>query len=212
MADNNLDLSIRLKDESSEIIRQIGIAIDNLTKGMRAANEETERLNSEIANSMQMVAVFDLAQQSMNQLVGACRSLTDAYQQQTVVENQLQTVMQQRMAATQEDVNSIKALCSAQQDLGVISDEVQLSGAQQLAMYINQKGSLEALIPAMNNLLAQQNGLNASAQDATNMGHLLGAAMQGQTEALQKAGISFSTAQQKILQFGTESRKHPIAF
>ena len=111
------------------------------------------------------------------------------------------------MAATDEQIQSIKNLCSAQQELGVIGDEVQLSGAQQMATFLQNKRSLDVLIPAMNNLLAQQNGLNATNQDAVSIGNMMGKAMQGQVETLQRVGITFDESQKKVLQYGTESER-----
>ena len=71
----------------------------------------------------------------------------------------------------------------------------------------HEKEALEELVPAMNNLIAQQNGLNATQQDAQSIGNLLGKAMQGQTEALQRVGISFSEAQKEVMQTGTEMER-----
>ena len=145
--------------------------------------------------------------QSIQQLFGVCKELTDAYQVQLVAETQLQTVMRQRMSATDEEIQSIKDLASAQQALGVIGDEVQLSGAQQMATFLNEKASLDSLIPAMNNLLAQQKGLNATNQDAVGIGNMMGKAMQGQVDVLQRVGVTFTEAQKKVLQYGTESER-----
>ena len=133
--------------------------------------------------------------------------LTSAYQVQLVAETQIETIMRQRMAATDEQIQSIKNLCSAQQELGVIGDEVQLSGAQQMATFLQNKRSLDVLIPAMNNLVAQQNGLNATNQDAVSIGNMMGKAMQGQVEVLQRVGITFDESQKKVLQYGTESER-----
>ena len=88
------------------------------------------------------------------------------------------------MGATEAEIQSIKDFASAQQEIGVIGDEVQLSGAQQVATFLNQKDSLETLIPAMNNLLAQQKGLNASTGDAVSVGNMLGKVMMGEVGAL----------------------------
>lgn len=59
----------------------------------------------------------------------------------------------------------------------------------------------------MNNLIAQQNGLNATNQDAVSIGNMMGKAMQGQVEVLQRVGITFDEAQKQVLQFGTESER-----
>lgn len=133
--------------------------------------------------------------------------MTSAWNVQVEAERKLETVMTQRMGATSADIQGIKDLASAQQELGIIGDEVQLAGAQQLATFLNEKSSIEALLPAMNNLLAQQKGLNATGGDAVNIGNLLGKAMQGQTGALSRCGITFSEAQKEVLKFGTEQER-----
>ncbi|MCM1302253.1 MAG: hypothetical protein NC250_01235 [Alistipes senegalensis] len=131
----------------------------------------------------------------------------DAWNIQMQAEVKLATVMRQRVKATDAEIDSIKRLASAQQAVGVIGDEVQLSGAQQLAAFITRKDSLDALIPAMNDLLARQKGLNATGQDAVQIGNLMGKVMQGQTSALAHAGITFTAAEEKILKYGDEEQR-----
>lgn len=207
MANNFLDFTIRIKDEGSDTFKRIGVSAEDLNKGIRAVKEETDRLNSKIVNAEQLGQVFDAVQQSVMQLQRYCKDLTDTYQVQLVAETQLQTVMRQRMSATEEEIQSIKRLCSAQQQLGVIGDEVQLSGARQMATFLNEKASLDSLVPAMNNLLAQQKGLNATNQDAVSIGNMMGKAMQGQVDVLQRVGVTFTEAQKKVLQYGSESER-----
>jgi hypothetical protein len=59
----------------------------------------------------------------------------------------------------------------------------------------------------MENLLVQQKGVNATADDATSIANLFGKAMMGQTGALRRVGISFTDAQEKVLKYGTEEEK-----
>lgn len=98
------------------------------------------------------------------------QDLTSAYQVQLVAETQLDTIMRQRMGATDAMVQSVKDLCSTQQELGVVGDEVQLSGAQQMATFLNEKASLDTLIPAMNNLIAQLDALRSLALSSQGAG------------------------------------------
>lgn len=105
--------------------------------------------------------------------------------------------MRNTMDAREADIQSIKDLCSAQQELGVIGDEVQLAGAQELATYLSEKQSLEQLIPVMNDMLAQQYGLNASQENAAQIATMLGKVMDGQTGALSRYGYKFDEAQEK---------------
>lgn len=131
----------------------------------------------------------------------------EAWNIQMQGEVKLATVLRQRVKATDAEIDSIKRLASAQQAIGIIGDEVQLAGAQQLATFISRKDSLDKLIPSMNNLLAQQKGLNATDQDAVNIGNLMGKVMQGQTSALTRVGITFTAAEEKLLKYGNEQQR-----
>ena len=131
----------------------------------------------------------------------------EAYTAQEQAEVKLITIMRQRMNATDEVIDSIKELAAEQQKLGVIGDEVQLAGAQQIATFLNEAESIKTLLPAMNDLLAQQQGLNATSSDAVNIGNLMGTVLQGQTSALKRVGISFSDAEEQVLKYGTESER-----
>ena len=86
--------------------------------------------------------------------------------------------MRNTMGAREADIQSIKDLCAAQQELGVIGDEVQLSGVQELATYLGEKHSLEQLIPIMNEMFAQQYGLNATQENAAQIATMLGKVME----------------------------------
>ncbi|MBD5163399.1 MAG: hypothetical protein HDT09_01700, partial [Bacteroidales bacterium] len=126
------------------------------------------------------------------------------------VETQLAVAMRNTMGARGDEIQSIKDLCTAQQELGVIGDEVQLAGAQEMATYLKQKQSLETLIPVMNDMLAQQYGLASSQENAAQIASMLGKVMNGQTGALSKYGYSFTEAQEKVLQFGTEEERAAV--
>ena len=176
-------------------------------KALSEVQEEAEKAKQSVITWAQAAQAVDALQNSIAQLQGVLCDLTQAYQVQLVAETQLDTIMRQRMGSTDAEIQSVKQLCAAQQELGVIGDEVQMSGAQQMATFLKQKQSLEVLIPAMNNLIAQQDGLNATTQDAVSVGNMMGKAMQGQTEVLQRVGITFDETQKQVLQYGNESER-----
>lgn len=128
-------------------------------------------------------------------------------QVQQEAEKKLETVMRQRMHATNAAIQSVKDFTSAQQALGVVGDETQMAGAQQLSTFLKSKDALETLIPAMNNLAVQQSGVNVSAGDMVNIGNLMGKVMQGQTAALTRVGITFTEAEEKAIKYGTEEER-----
>lgn len=133
--------------------------------------------------------------------------LIELSQQQAQAEQKLAEVYRARMGAGEKAVQSTLKLASAEQKVGVIGDEVQLAAAQQLATYAKTPGTVNKMLPALNDLLVQQKGLNASQEDAVGLANLFGKAMMGQTGALKRAGISFTEAQEEVLKYGTEEEK-----
>ena len=162
---------------------------------------------SGLTSSLKGLAGVAAAAFSVKQIVDFAKASKEAYNVQIEQETKLTTIMKQRMNATDEQIDSVKQLAAEQQKLGVIGDEVQLAGAQQVATFLNETDSIKTLLPAMNNLLAQQNGLNASSGDAVNIANLMGKVLQGQTSALKRVGISFSEAEEQVLKYGTESER-----
>lgn len=200
-----ISVSFEITDKGS--FRKVTANAEELGRAVRDVQDKAQNARREIIKWAETSQALDVMQNAISELQGVMTDLTSAYQVQLVAETQLQTIMRQRMGANDEMIQSVKDLCSAQQELGVIGDEVQLSGAQQMATFLKSKQSLDVLIPAMNNLIAQQNGLNATNQDAVSIGNMMGKAMQGQVEVLQRVGITFTDAQKQVLQFGTESER-----
>ena len=171
---------------------------------------EAEQLKGNVINFAALATGLNAAQRSFGQLQSAMSDLAGTYAVQEANETKLATVMRQRMGATDAEIESIKQLASEQQKIGVIGDEVQLAGAQQVATFLKEKSSIETLLPAMNNLIAQQKGYNATSEDARNIGNLMGKVMQGQTAALTRVGITFTEAEEAALKYGTESEKAAV--
>lgn len=140
-------------------------------------------------------------------MVVAGKKLLEMNATQEQAETKLVEIYKTRMGATEDAAKATMDLASALQQQGVIGDEVALSGAQQLATYASMPDTVNALLPAMENLLVQQKGVNATAEDATSIANLFGKAMMGQTGALKRVGISFTEAQEEVLKYGTEEEK-----
>lgn len=206
MAGNTISITFKLEGDNNSF-KNLTKDAEGLKKAMAGVITEGQQLKGNVINFAALATGIDAAQRSFSQLQGAMQGLADSYAVQEVAETKLTTVMQQRMGATDAEIQSIKDLAAAQQEIGVIGDEVQLSGAQQIATFLNERASLETLIPAMNNLLAQQKGLNASTGDAVQVGNLMGKAMMGQVDALKRVGISFSEAEANVIKYGTEQER-----
>lgn len=186
-----------------ELIFNTKIDESGFEKGTKSISNNLGNLKS-LLKSLAKVAV---AAFSVKAVYDFAKASKEAYNVQIEQETKLATIMKQRMGATDDVVDSVKQLASEQQKLGVVGDEVQLAGAQQVATFLTQADSIKTLLPAMNDLLAQQNGLNASTGDAVNIANLMGKVLQGQTSALKRVGISFSDAEEQVLKYGSESEK-----
>lgn len=207
MAGNStISITYKLEGDNGGF-KKLTVDAEGLRKVLGGTVNQAEKLKTSIINFAALSAGLDSISQSLSTLQAKFKELSDAYAVQETAERKLETVMRQRMGATDAEIDSIKKLASAQQEIGVIGDEVQLSGAQQVATFLKEKASLDVLLPAMNNLLAQQKGLNATTQDAVQVGNLMGKAMQGQTGALTRVGITFTAAQEQVMKFGTESER-----
>ncbi len=189
----------------------IGIDLDlnnsGFKKSLSSIQGQAQQASGKITSGFKKIATAAVAAFSVKKIVDFGSKCVDLAQVQIEAETKLQTVMRQRMAATDKSINSVKELASAQQQLGVVGDEVQLAGAQQLSTFLNSTSALKKLIPAMNDLAVQQNGVNVTSESMTNIGNLMGKVMQGQTSALTRVGITFSEAEEKILKYGSEEER-----
>lgn len=199
----NVKLSIDGKDQLVTATTDVKA----LKKGIDAAGGSTKGLRDQMMTLGGAVTVMKSVSSAVSNLKDTLGGLASAYQTSLQVNTQLTTVMKQRMDATDEDIKKVKEVVAAQKELGIIGGSVQLRGAQQIATFLQERESLEKLIPAMNNLIAQQKGFSATAEDAYGVANLMGKAMQGQTSALKRVGITFSEAEAQVMQFGTESEK-----
>ena len=210
MASNStISISFKIAD-GADGLKKLAVDAGALRKIMKETVDVSTELNKSLINFASLCTGIDSVANSFNSLQAAVKGLTNAYAAQIEAETKLATTMRNTMGAREEDIQSIKDLCSAQQELGVIGDEVQLAGAQELATYLTKKQSLEQLIPVMNDMLAQQYGLNATQENAANIATMLGKVMDGQTGALSRYGYSFDEVQEKILKFGTESERAAV--
>ena len=187
------------------------------------AESKLKHFNAEVkkvqyANATKLGNAFKTAGQKMRTagtyssigagaMIIAGKKLLELSATQNAAETKLVEVYKSRMGANKAAAKSTMELASALQKQGVIGDDVTLSGAQQLATYASMPETVNKLLPAMDDLLVQQKGVNATSEDAAAMANLFGKAMMGQTGALKKAGISFTEEQEKVLKYGTEEEK-----
>jgi hypothetical protein len=192
------------------VINVFGNAADRITSIVQATRDATSHVRSFTALTQQIRDVglaFQTVNNAVGALTGALENCKQSYLQQSVAETRLTQLMRNNIDATGDEIQSIKDLASEQQKLGVIGDEIQLAGAQELSTYVTKTDSLKRLIPAMNDMLAQQYGMNASQEQAVTIAQMMGKVLDGQVGALSRYGYRFDEAQEKVLKFGNEEEK-----
>ena len=206
---STISFSFELK-EGANGLKTLTFDAKNLRQVLESTVTEAQKLNDNFINFAAICTGLDSVSKTINDIQNVLKDLTQAYSAQIEAETKLAVNMRNTMGAREEDIQSIKDLCAAQQELGVIGDEVQLAGAQELATYLEEKQSLEKLIPVMNDMLAQQYGLNATQENAAQIATMLGKVMGGQTGALSRYGYTFDDVQEQILKYGDEAQRAAV--
>lgn len=207
MASKEIKFNLRLAIDGKEHWVSAATTAKQLQGAIAGAKDETEKFQKKVFNLNQTFSLLGNVKDAFISLNTALASLAGSYQNVEVANQKLKTVMEERMKASKADIAAVQATIKAQTQLGVLGGSVQKAGAQQVATFLTQRDALVTLIPAINDLVAQQKGLNATEQDAQNIGNLFGKVMQGQTSALKRVGITFTEAQERVLKMGTEQER-----
>ena len=204
------NLMVRAGADFSPITQQARRAQRSMEDMSRGVRTSCDIMSSAVRGLRRAFGALGIAI-SAAALVSFAKEARTAYDEACEAEAKLAQVMRNTMGASAAENREIRELTAAQQALGVIGDDVQQEGAQELATYLELTSSLKTLIPVMNDMLAQQYGLNATGENAANIATMLGKVMNGQTSALSRYGYAFTKAQEQILKFGTESERavHP---
>ena len=203
------NLMLRVGADFSAVTKQAKKASSSMGNMMSAINRSTSKLNGAISGMNKVLGAAGIAV-GLTGIVTAAKNAAAAFNEVQENNAALAQVMKNTMGATREQWQSILDLCDAQQRLGVIDGEVTKAGAVELATYLGLSDSLEKLLPVMDDMLAQQYGLNATSENAVNIATMLGKVMNGQTGALSRYGYSFTRAQEEILKYGTEAQRAAV--
>lgn len=94
---------------------------------------------------------------------------------------------------------------------GVVSAGTLKAAQAQLGTFALTADQVKTLTPALADMIANNKGYNATAQDGVQIANLLGKVMTGNATALSKYGVTMTDAQKKVLQEGSASEKAAMA-
>ena len=200
----SIPFNIKLSVNGQQVVVSCKRDVENLGKALGTLPTGVRRFqNSLVAFASAQSAMANLSS-AIGNISGLMQGYIDKANNASVVQTKLTTVMRQRMGASEADVASMNRMISAQTQLGIVGGTVQRSGLQQLATFASQRSTLETLLPAMNNLLAQQKGVNATSEDAVGVANLMGKALMGNVGALTRVGITLTDHQKELIRTGDE--------
>lgn len=110
-----------------------------------------------------------------------------------------------------EEQKSLLSLNKTLGQTGVISGGTLKAAQAQLGTFALTADQVKTLTPALADMIANNKGYNATAQDGVQIANLLGKVMTGSATALSKYGVTMTDAQKKILQEGSASEKAAMA-
>ena len=179
-------------------------------KGFEAVDSQIKKVKSSLSSlkSITDSGLFKMAAGyfTVNTLIAQYNKAIEASNFQIEQETKLYSTLRGQNFRD-EQIENIKNYASELQKIGVVGDEVTLAGAQQLATYNLTEESLKKLLPAMQNVIVQQKGLKSTGQDAVGVANMLAKGLLGQTGILQKAGITLTAYQEKMIKTGKQEEK-----
>lgn len=203
----DIKFNIRLNIDGKQVVVDCKKNVQALGEALTGVKAKARAVDSALYRLTSVSTLMRNGMDGIRQLGAAMQPFIDKANAATAAQTKLTTIMRQRMGATEADTSAINDAVAAQTRLGVVGGTVQKSGLQQLATFASQRQTLETLLPAMNNLLVQQRGLNATSEDAVGVANLMGKALMGNVGALTRVGITLTDHQKELIKTGDEYTK-----
>lgn len=200
------NLMVRAGADFSAITKQANKAKTSMRGMSTSVSASCSRMSAAMAGINKALGLLGVAL-SAGALISAGKKAKEAFDEQAEASAKLAQVMRNTMHARSSEIRSVEDLIDAQERLGIVKGDVQTEAAQELGTYLTLSKSLKTLIPVMNDMVAQQYGIGASAESAVSIATMMGKVMNGQTSALSRYGYTFDVAQEKILKFGSEEER-----
>ena len=183
-----------------------------LHSGLSKASGFASKAVSGIGNAARGMAtvVSGAATAAAAYLVNFGRQSVDAALKAEEVTAKFQQVAKNNNWADEEQ-KSLLSLNKTLGQTGVISGGTLKAAQAQLGTFALTADQVKTLTPALADMIANNKGYNATAQDGVQIANLLGKVMTGNATALSKYGVTMTDAQKKVLQEGSASEKAAMA-
>lgn len=185
--DNSLNIIISAKDQASKVIQDVRGQVDKMKPTFQ---------KMAAVGTAAFVAVTAVAYKSLK-----------AYAEVERSQRQLEHAVIAVSKGTKEQVKQIEDITNAlEKKAGVDADALKM-GAAQLSTFGLSSKAVVNLTKSLADLTVNQSGLNATSEDYIGSANTIAKALNGQFGILEKSGIRFTEAQQRLIQYGTETQK-----
>lgn len=177
--------------------------LDSMNNAVDESGEHANKLGTKVGGARTAIAAhFAIVAQAASQVAANFKSMaSDCI---AAAERSAESTAQfQQIAAnngwTEAERKSLLSLNSELGRTGVVSAGVNKALDSQLGTFKLSASAISTLTPAVDDMLAKQKGVNATAEDAVTIGNLVGKVMTGSTSALSRYGVTLTDAQEKQL-------------
>lgn len=223
--------SVTTKGEDANATQNLEIKLNNATTALNKMETELKNVKEELKNQPSLLnnveKGLDKLESKINKvadkmvsfgtmltvgittpLIAMLKAGIDSLNEEAASISKLETILRNTTDATDDQIQKYIELTQAKEKLGVVSGEALLSASQEMATYITNIDVLSTMMDVCADMTAQQYGINASMEQATNVATGLGKALaNGDYSFLTKLGYGFSDAQKQMMKTGTEAQR-----
>lgn len=225
------DEAVKTKGEDANATQNLEIKLNNATTALNNMQRELKEVKEELKKQPDLFKNIESGLDKLDDKIASLSSkmvsfgtaltagvttpiiamtkagVSSLIEEETQI-SKLVTILHNCTEATDEQIDSYINLMSVKEKNGVLSGEALLSASQEMATYITNIDVLETMMDVCSDMTAQQYGVNASMEQATNVATGLGKAMaNGDYSFLTKLGYGFSDAQKEMMKTGTEAQR-----
>lgn len=186
-SEQELSIVVRLRDEATKQLNSLKGSVENMEPAFK-----------------KMTAVGTAA---FVGLTAVAYKSVKAYGETERSQRQLEHAVIDVSKGTMDQVKAIEAASEAlEKKAGIDADSLKM-GAAQLSTFGLQSKSVVDLTKSLADFTVNQNGVNASSDQYVQSANTIAKALNGQFGILEKSGVRFTDAQQKMILHGKESEK-----
>lgn len=184
MAQRELEILLRLRDEASKELKTFGTQIKSLEPELR---------------TIRNVGVV-----GFTAVAGAIGLSVAEAQRNESAQTRLSHILKTATGATEDQIRALNKQALALSKVGVISEESVTQAQAQLATFDLQAESIERLTPAILDYVVAEKGASASTEDLKALTNGLAQALQGNFASLTRTGFVLDEATKELIANGTE--------